>query len=322
MCTPSDDPSQAIGHAAPVSDQTRDYIAASKAPRTVRAYRSDLGHFEAWCASRARQSRPAAPETVADYISDLAEAGMKPATITRRLSAISQAHRMAGVESPTQAQLVRMTAAGVRRSMGTAPHQARPILVEDLKLMLAALPDDLRGLRDRALLLIGFAGGMRRSELVGLDVEDVVEEQEGLRVTFRRSKTDQEGKGQEIGILRGLYPLTDPVAALADWRAAAGISSGPIFREVDRGGRVGSQRLNDRAVARTVKAAAGRIGIDPATVSGHSLRAGLATSAAEAGATERMIMATTRHRSEAMVRRYIRAGTVFKNSAGHFLRGL
>lgn len=154
------------------------------------------------------------------------------------------------------------------------------------------------------------------------DVKDVVEEQEGLRVTFRRSKTDQEGQGQEIGILRGLHPLTDPVAALADWRQATGISTGPVFRGVDRGGRVGSERLSDRAVARTVKIAAERIGIDPATVAGHSLRAGLATSVAKAGATERMIMATTRHRSEAMVRRYIRAGTVFEDSAGHFLRGL
>lgn len=320
--TPSDGPSQALGNTATISDRTRDYVAASKAPGTVRAYRSDLRHFEAWCASRARLSRPAAPETVADYISDLAEAGMKPATITRRLSAISQAHRMAGLESPTQAQLVRMTAAGIRRSLVTTPRQARAILAGDLRTMLAAMPDDLRGLRDRALLLIGFAGGMRRSELVGLDVGDVVEEKEGLRITIRRSKTDQEGAGREIGIVRGRHPLTDPVAALADWREAAGIEDGPIFREVDRGDRVGSARLSDRAVARIAKGAAERVGIDPATVSGHSLRSGLATSAAAAGAPERTIMRTTGHRSEAMVRRYIRAGSVFTESASRYLTEL
>lgn len=312
----------AVIPAAPVSDQTRDFLAASKAPKTIRAYSADLRHFEAWCHQHGCRSLPAAPATVADYISSLAATGMKPATITRRLSAISQAHRMAHLESPTQSQLVRMTAAGIRRTLGTAPRQARPILVDDLKAMLAALPDDLRGLRDRALLLIGFAGGFRRSELVGLDVEDVAEEVEGLRVRIRRSKTDQEGMGREIGIVRGRHPLSDPVATLTAWREAAAITSGPIFREVDRGDRVGSERLSDRAVARIVKIAAERAGIDPATVSGHSLRAGLATSAAAAGAPERTIMRTTGHRSEAMVRKYIRAGSLFAESASRYLPGL
>ena len=312
----------ALISAGPVSDQTRDFLAASKAARTVRAYRSDLRHFEAWCEDRPCQSLPAAPETVADYIAALAEAGMASATVTRRLSAISQAHKMAGFESPTQTQLVRMTAAGIRRKLGIAPRQARPILVVDLRAMLASVPDDLRGLRDRALLLVGFAGGMRRSELVGLDVADVMEEKEGLRLNIRRSKTDQEGLGREIGIVRGRHPLTDAVAALAEWLEAAGIEEGPIFREVDRGDRVGSERLSDRAVARIVKGAAGRVGIDPATVSGHSLRSGLATSAAAAGAPERAIMRTTGHRSEAMVRKYIRAGSVFTDSASRYLSGL
>jgi site-specific recombinase XerD len=304
---------------AAVSEETRANIAASKADRTIKAYRSDTNHFEAWCVERGRPYLPATPETVADYISSLADAGMAAATITRRLSAISQVHKMAGWETPTQTQIVRMTAAGIRRKLGTAPQQARPILVEDLRAMLAALPEDLRGRRDRALLLIGFAGGFRRSELVGLDVEDVTEEAEGLRVKIRRSKTDQEGAGRDIGIVRGHHPLTDAVAALSEWREAAGIEEGPIFREVDRGDRVGLSRLSDRAVARIVKGAAARVGIDPATVSGHSLRAGLATSAATAGAPERAIMRTTGHRSEAMVRRYIRSGSVFIESASRYL---
>ncbi len=294
-------------------------MARSKAKATVRAYRSDLRHFEAWCHEHRLQHLPATPESVADYISDLAGMGMKPSTITRRLSAISQAHQMAGYESPTQRQVVRMTMAGIRRTHGTKPRQVKRLPQEDLVAMIAALPDDLRGLRDRALLLVGFVGGMRRSEVVGLDVDDVVEEPEGLRVTIRRSKTDQDGAGRQVGLVRGRHHMTDVVTAVNDWKEAAGIESGPLFRAVDRGGRVGQERLSDRAVARAVKAAAARVGIDPATVSGHSLRGGFATSAAKAGAPERRIMRTTGHRSEAMVRRYIDEGNVFEESASGYL---
>ena len=227
--------------ASAVSEQTREYLVASKAERTVRAYRSDLADFDAWCAAHERSPLPAAPETVADYLAAMASAGRKASTITRRLSAISQAHRMAGHDSPTHAQVVRMTASGIRRQLGTAPRQARPILAAELRSMVEALPDDLRGLRDRALLLVGFAAGMRRGELVALDVWDVVEEPEGLAVTIRRSKTDQEAQGRVVGIVLGSRgPLTDPATAVREWREAAGISEGPLFREVDRGGRVGT----------------------------------------------------------------------------------
>ena len=151
------------------------------------------------------------------------------------------------------------------------------------------------------------------------DVDDVVEEPEGLRVTIRRSKTDQEGAGREIGLVRGRHRVTDVVTAVNDWKDAAGIEDGPLFRAVDRGDRVDRERLSDRAVARAIKAAAARVGIDPATVSGHSLRGGFATSAAKAGAPERRIMRTTGHRSEAMVRRYIDEGNVFEESASGYL---
>jgi integrase len=230
---------------------------------------------------------------------------------------------MAGHDSPTHSQVVRMTASGIRRQLGTAPRQARPILAAELRAMVEALPDDLRGLRDRALLLIGFAAGMRRGELVALDVDDVVGEPEGLSVTIRRSKTDQEGQGRVVGIVHGSRgPLTDPGSAMWDWREAAGIGDGPLFREVDRGGRVGATRLSDRAVARIVKKAAASVGIDPTLTSGHSLRSGLATSAAAAGAPERAIMATTGHRSTAMVRRYIRQGSKYVDSASRYLLAL
>jgi len=302
-----------------ITGQTRDYVSRSKAKATVRAYRSDLRHFEAWCRDHGLRSFPATPESVANYISDLASSGLKPSTVTRRLSAISQAHQMAGHESPTHRQVVRMTVAGVRRTHGTAPRQVKRLPQEDLVAMIAALPDDLRGLRDRALLLVGFVGGMRRSELVGLDVDDVVEEPEGLRVTIRRGKTDQEGRGRQVGLVRGRHRLTDVVTAVAEWREAARVEDGPLFRAVSRSGRVGSDRLSDRSVARAVKAAASRVGIDPATVSGHSLRGGFATSAAKAGAPERRIMRTTGHRSEAMVRRYIDEGDLFEQSASAYL---
>jgi site-specific recombinase XerD len=320
---------QALIPRAGVSEETRRNIAASKSARTIRAYRADLADFERWCDSHDRRALPATPRTVANYVSHLYAIGIAPATITRRLSAISQAHKMAGHKSPAQAQTVRSTAAGIRRRAaddGRAhTRQAKAILVDELRAMVEALPDDLRGRRDRALLLVGFAAGMRRSELVGLDVADVIEEDDGLggrglAVTIRRSKTDQEGEGRTVGIVHGSHrPLTDPVAAVRDWREAAGIDAGPLFRSVDRAGRVGESRLSDRAVARIVKTAAARIGIDAGLVSGHSLRAGLATSAAAAGAPERAIMATTGHRSTATVRRYIRQGSKYIESSSRNL---
>ena len=190
-----------IAPAGSISDRTRAYLARSKAPATVRAYRADLRDFEAWCVGQGRECLPAAPETVADYISALAVAGRSAATITRRLSAISQAHQMGGLDTPTQAPLVRMTAAGIRRTVGTAPHSARPILVAELRAMLEALPDDVRGRRDRALLLVGFAGGLRRSELVALNVEDLqFNASRGLLIVIRGSKTDQERAGTRVAV--------------------------------------------------------------------------------------------------------------------------
>ena len=244
---------------------------------------------------------------------------MKASTITRRLSAISQAHKMAGL---------RVAHAATGRAHDDGGHPSHPwhqaptgprLPQEDLVAMIAALPDDLRGLRDRALLLVGFVGGMRRAEVVGLDVDDVVEEPEGLRVTIRRSKTDQEGAGRQVGLVRGRHRMTDVVTAVNDWKEPPASrmvpSSGPWI-VVTVSVRSAS---SDRAVARAIKAAASRVGIDPATVSGHSLRGGFATSAAKAGAPERKIMRTTGHKSEAMVSRYIDEGDLFEESACVFL---
>jgi len=181
--------------------------------------------------------------------------------------------------------------------------------------MVLALPEGPLGLRDRALLLVGFAAALRRSKLVGLDVEDLGFEQAGMVLTLRRSKTDQEGQGQTVAIPYGRHDSTCPVLAVKVWLDASGITAGPVFRAVDRHGNIAAARLSDRAVANIVKRAAAAAGLDPADYAGHSLRSGMATAAARAGASERAIMDQTRHRSVAMVRRYIRRGQLFADNA-------
>jgi len=297
-----------------LADATRAYIDDAQAPATRRAYQSDWRDFTAWCDARALTFLPAEAATVALYASDLAPR-RKYATIQRRISSISQAHQAAGLESPTRSLLVRKALAGIRRTHGTAQTGKAPAVVEDLRRMVDTLSDTLAGLRDRALLLVGFAGAFRRSELVSLDVSDVVFERGGLVITLRRSKTDQEGAGTKKGLPYGSNPDTCPVRALKDWLAAAPITEGPIFRPIDRHGNLGASRLSDRAVAEIVKRTAAAAGLDAATYSGHSLRAGLATAAAQAGVAERVIMQQTGHKSERMVRKYIRDGSLFRENA-------
>jgi integrase len=181
--------------------------------------------------------------------------------------------------------------------------------------MVGGLGTDSAGCRDRALLLLGFAGALRRSELVGLDVADITEGTDGLTVLLRRSKTDQEGAGRTVGVPYGSNPVTCPVRAWRAWLEVSGIEEGPVFRSVDRHGRIGVTRLTAQAVALVLKRHAAGAGLDPGDVAGHSLRAGLATSAAEAGVPERVIAATTGHRGTAMLRRYIREGSLFRENA-------
>ncbi|MFB3779045.1 MAG: site-specific integrase [Bryobacteraceae bacterium] len=304
----------AVGPLAPVEAAAREYIRQAKAANTVRAYDSDWKHFTAWCEEHGRQALPAAPGTVALYLSALAGTH-KASSITRRLSAISQAHQMAGGEAPAAAAEVRTVLAGIRRAKGTAPRTKAPTLTDDIRRMVAALPAGLLGVRDRALLLLGFAGAFRRSELVGLDVSDLEFTTEGLVVSLRHSKTDQEGAGRKVGIPLGSNPGTCPVHALRDWLKVSGIAEGPVFRCVNRHGHVQLGRLSGYAVALVVKRRASAVDLDAARYAGHSLRAGLATSAAIAGASERSIMAQTGHRSVGMVRRYIRDGSLFRENA-------
>jgi integrase len=300
----------------PSLEQAREFIRASKAENTLRGYRSDWRDFVGWCEGHAVCPLPASPEVVASYIAECA-GRLKVGTIQRRLNAIAEAHKAVGVDSPTSSGMVRNTLKGIRRSLGVAPAQKAPALTDDIRAMIGVADDGLIGLRDRALILLGFAGAFRRSEVVGLDVADLAFGHDGLTVNLRRSKTDQSGEGRKIGVPLGSNPDTCPVRTLQAWLEAAGIAEGPVFRSMDRHGRLQAARLAPADVARVVKKLALRAGLDPARYAGHSLRAGHATSAAIAGASERSIMNQTGHRSVQMVRRYIRDGSLFReNSAG------
>jgi site-specific recombinase XerD len=309
----------------PSLDQVREFIRASKSENTLRGYQTDWRAFCAWCESRALNPLPATSETVAAFIAESA-GRLKVGSVQRRLNAIAEAHKAMGLESPTHSAIVANTMKGIRRTKGTAPAQKAATLIDDIRGMVDATDAGLIGLRDRALILLGFAGAFRRSELVGLSVEDCVFGKDGLTFTLRRSKTDQAGVGRKIGIPYGSNPETCPVRNLNEWIEQAGIggaasgsgeSGGPLFRSINRHGQVQPGGLSGIDVARVVKKLAERAGLDAAKYAGHSLRAGHATSAAIAGASERSIMNQTGHRSVQMVRRYIRDGSLFReNSAG------
>jgi integrase len=228
---------------AEIAADARDYVAASRAEKTTRVYRTGWVQFTAWCDEHGVIPLPARAETVACYVADLARAA-KPATIDLRLAAISAAHRAASHDSPTKEEAVRLVRRGVRRTLGTAQRQVRAVTVPELRTMLQGLGTDPAECRDRALLLLGFAGALRRSELVGLDVADITEGNDGLTVRLRRSKTDQEGAGRTVGIPYGSNPITCPVRAWPAWLEASGVTEGAAFRRVDRHGHIGTTRLS------------------------------------------------------------------------------
>lgn len=298
-----------------IAGETRGFLAAAKAESTRRAYRADWDHFDAWCRRHSLASLPATPETIALYITDLATSH-KPATLRRRLTVIGRAHQAAGHPSPASMQeaLVSETLKGIRRAKGTAQIGKRPLYTEQLRAMIRALPENRQGIRDRALLLIGFAGGFRRSELAALTVDRLAVEKDGLVVTLDRSKTDQEGQGRQVAIPYGSNIETCPVRAYLAWIEATGLKAGAVFREIDRHGRVEGNALHKDSVGLIVKRAAARIGLDAALYAGHSLRAGLATQAYLNGATEISIMQQTGHRSLATVRKYIRESSLFRDN--------
>jgi len=284
------------------------YLRASGAENTRRAYRSDVEHFLRWGAQI-----PASPETVAEYIAHHAEQ-LSPFTLARRLVALAQAHKFAEFENPCSSQLVKATIRGIRRVRGLAQRQADPILREDLLLMLDLLPNSTRGIRDRALLLVGFCGAFRRGEIAAMRFDDVRFVPEGLTICLPRSKTDQEGKGRLIAIPWGRSKAC-AVRSLKAWIDHAGIGSGAIFRRINKGGKVLSDRVCGSSVAQIIKEHAACAGLNVEKISGHSLRAGLVTSAAKSGVSSWKIRQQTGHKSDAMLERYIRDSDLFNNNA-------
>ena len=300
----------------PSLEQAREFIKASKAENTLRGYRSDWRAFCAWCEGHGVCPLPAAPDTVAAYSAECA-GHLKVGSIQRRLNAIAEAHKVAGLDSPTASGMVKNVMKGIRRTLGTAPAQKAAAVTSDIRSMMDTADAGLIGLRDRALILLGFAGAFRRSELVGLDVEDCALSRDGLTITLRRSKTDQDGHGRRIGVPYGSNPETCPVRVFQEWMERVGTTSGPVFHSINRYGQVHAGRLAAADVARVVKKLAVRAGLDATKYAGHSLRAGHATAAAAAGATERSIQNQTGHRSVQQLRRYIRDANLFReNSAG------
>ncbi|MEI7606781.1 MAG: site-specific integrase [Rhodospirillaceae bacterium] len=288
----------------------RDYAAASKAPNTVRAYRSSWRDFDAWTTEHDLDALPASPATVVLYLTDRANAGIKVSTLRIALAAIGAAHQAAGLEFNAKQRDLVAVWSGIRRKLGVRTERKAPVLKDDLADMLDKLDrTTLAGKRDAALLLVGFGAALRRSELVALDVADMSISREGVKVVVKRSKTDQEGAGTEIGIASGRA-----AAAVQEWISAAGLTTGPLFRMVRKGGHLTADRLTDKSVADIVKRLAGAAGLDAARYSGHSLRAGLATSAALAGAGLTSIMKQTRHKSVDVAKTYIRDADLWRDN--------
>jgi site-specific recombinase XerD len=296
-------------------DRAANFAKLDKAESTCAAYRSDFAIFRSWCTSRGVAALPATPETVAAFLAHQAENGLAASTISRRGAAIRYAHKLAGHEPPTNSEVVKAMLRGIRRAVGTAPKGRKaPMIAEIMHRVSRAAALDLKGLRDRALLLLGFGGAFRRSELVALNVEDVEFTDVGLRVTIRKSKTDQEGVGVTIAIVRG--GACCPAKALREWLDAAKIESGPIFRPVRKGNRVGASRLSGKTVCVLVKAYAALIGLDAATIGAHSLRSGFLTSAARRGASVFKMRDVSRHKSMDVLQSYVRDADLFRDHAG------
>lgn len=295
------------GDALPSAD-IRHYVKHALADNTRRAYRTDLEHYRAWGGTV-----PASPDSIAAYITAHAET-LSIATLQRRLVSIAKAHTMQDYADPVKSDVVKLTMRGIRRIHGKPQTQASALLKEDLTVMLSHITDTIKGKRDKALLLLGFCAALRRSELVAVQIQDMEFTAQGIILTLPRSKTDQSGIGRKIGIPKGRGRIC-PVMAVTDWLLHMGSENGAVFRAITKGGVISTISLSDRAVADIIKHYATKSGLNAERYSGHSLRAGLATSAAQHGISSWKIRAQTGHRSDAMLGRYIREGDLFTNNA-------
>lgn len=291
---------------AATAKRVREYVEAARAENTKKAYGTAWAEFEAFCEAHHYQSMPATETAVIDYVTRLAEVKQSVSTINVKISAISYFHEHNSLPNPVKTPNVRTTMSGIRRRLGVAPRRKAPATLDVLTSVLASLPKNLRGARDRAILLLGFSGAFRRSELVAVRVEDLQIRSDGVSVLIPRSKTDQEGAGMTKNIPALKNAKLCPVRALRAWLDLAGITSGPVFRSIDRWGYV-HQAMDGREVARILKRAADAAGIDSRQYSGHSLRAGFVTQCARDGVQAWAIKEQTGHKSDQVLGVYIRA---------------
>jgi len=302
-----------------LKEETLKNLQSSKAPNTVRAYKSDFEDFGLFCIKNGYQNLPSEPKIVSLYLTHLSTKDAKISTIKRRLVSIGVIHKMKGHYLDTKHPLIIENLMGIKRRKGSVQKGKKPLLINDLKQVIDVInkanEPDIKKLRNKAILLIGFSGGFRRNEIVSLDLEDIEFVFEGLKITVKRSKTDQYGEGMTKGIPHFENSFYCPVTNLKRWLNTSKIKNGPIFVKFSKGSKITKKRLTDQSIALIIKDYLIKAGIDSKNYSGHSLRSGFATSAAEAGAEERSIMAMTGHKSTEMVRRYIKEANLFKNNA-------
>jgi len=296
------------------NNRATSYLTLPRADNTIRAYLSDWQDFQAWCKKNKVKYLPATAETVGNYISDLADV-VCANTVARHLTAISSFHIQLGwgSDNPAKNWEVRRIMANIKRSHGTHQHGKAAITPALLRQMLPLFNDSLQSIRDKAIILLGFAGALRRSEIAALQVGDVNFSGAGMLVTIEKSKTDKYGQGQTIAIPTAATTDLCPVQAVKNWLQAANIKNGFLFRALWKGYRVKRDKMCDKAIALIVKEYCAKIGLDASEYSGHSLRRGFATAAAAANVSSFDIMRQTRHKSESMVNRYIAEGKAFEN---------
>ena len=302
-----------------LQEETLLNLKSSKANNTLRAYNSDFNDFELFCVKNGFKSLPSDPKIVSLYLTHLSTKDLKMSTLKRRLVSIGVIHKLKGHYLDTKHPSIIENIMGIKRRKGSVQKAKKPILINSLKAIINVIDqqnkEEIKKLRDRTIILIGFSGGFRRNEIVSLDYDDLDFVPEGLKINIRRSKTDQFGEGS----IKAL-PYFDnseycPVLSIKKWIEKSKISNGPIFRRFLKGSKLSINRLTDQTIALLIKEYLTLAGIDSKNYSGHSLRSGFATSAAESGAEERSIMAMTGHKSTEMVRRYIKEANLFKNNA-------
>ena len=294
-------------------------LKSSKSDNTLRAYKSDFKDFGLFCAKNGFKSLPSEPKVISLYLTHLSTKDIKMSTLKRRLVSIGVIHKLKGHYLDTKHPSIIENIMGIKRRKGSSQKGKKPILINNLKILIKAIDkqknDEIKKLRDRTIILIGFSGGFRRNEIVSLNYDDLEFMPEGLKITLRRSKTDQYGEGSLKGLPYFDNPEYCPVLSTKKWLNFSKINTGPVFRRFNKGSKLSEKRLTDQTVALLIKQYLKLAGIDSRSFSGHSLRSGFATSAAESGAEERTIMAMTGHKSTEMVRRYIKEANLFKNNA-------